>query len=86
MVKLKVGGVPEVPGYRGGTGEAGRRLSRFLRERLDHYAGDRNEPTPYATTELSAHLHFGHISPLTIALEALSASRQVRMSIRCSKS
>jgi deoxyribodipyrimidine photo-lyase len=71
MLKLKVGGVPEVPGYRGGAGEAGRRLSRFLRERLDHYAGDRNEPTPYATTELSAHLHFGHISPLTIALEVL---------------
>ena len=69
MAKLKVGGVPEVPGYRGGTSEARRRLSRFIRDRLDHYARDRNEPTPYATTELSAHLHFGHISPLTIALE-----------------
>src|SRR5271157_3052773 len=63
-------GVPEVPGYRGGAGEARRRLNRFVRERLDHYARDRNEPTPYSTTELSAHLHFGHISPLTIALEA----------------
>ena len=31
----------------------------------------RNEPCPYSTTELSAHLHFGQISPLTIALEAL---------------
>ncbi len=62
--------MPEVPGYRGGAGEARRRLSRFVRERLDHYARDRNEPTPYSTTELSAHLHFGHISPLTIALAA----------------
>ena len=70
MAKLKVGGVPEVPEYRGGASEARRRLSRFVRERLDHYARDRNEPTPYSTTELSAHLHFGHISPLTIALEA----------------
>ena len=70
MAKLKVGGVPEVPGYRGGAREAQRRLRRFVRERLDHYARDRNEPTPYATTELSAHLHFGHISPLTIAIEA----------------
>jgi deoxyribodipyrimidine photo-lyase len=69
MARLKVGGVPEVPGYHGGTREAQRRLDRFVRERLDHYARDRNEPTPYATTELSAHLHFGHISPLTIALE-----------------
>ena len=25
------------------------------------------------TTELSAHLHFGHISPLTIALEVLKS-------------
>ncbi len=71
MGKLKVGGVPEVPGYRGGTREALRRLSRFVHERLDRYARDRNEPIPYSTTELSAHLHFGHISPLTIALQAL---------------
>jgi deoxyribodipyrimidine photo-lyase len=52
-VKLKVGGVPEVPGYRGGASEARRRLSRFVRERLDHYTRDRNEPIPYSTTELS---------------------------------
>jgi deoxyribodipyrimidine photo-lyase len=71
MARLKVGGVSEVPGYRGGTREALRRLKRFLADRLEHYASDRNEPIPYMTTELSAHLHFGHISPLTIALEAL---------------
>ncbi|QEH38315.1 Deoxyribodipyrimidine photo-lyase [Aquisphaera giovannonii] len=69
MAKLKVAGAGEVPGYVGGTREALRRLRRFVRERLDRYASDRNEPTPYTTTELSAHLHFGHISPLTIALE-----------------
>lgn len=66
--RLGVGGVGEVPGYRGGTAEALRRLGRFLRDRLPRYADDRNEPTPYATSELSAHLHFGHIGPLTIAL------------------
>lgn len=71
MAKLRVGGVSEVPGYRGGTREALRRLDRFLQERIGHYARDRNEPTPYMTTELSAHLHFGHISPLTVALAAL---------------
>ena len=68
MARLKVGGVGEVPGYPGGTREAQRRLGRFVTERLDRYATARNEPIPYATTELSAHLHFGHISPLTIAL------------------
>jgi deoxyribodipyrimidine photo-lyase len=68
MAALKVGGVAEVRDYRGGTHEALRRLRRFVDERLARYAGNRNEPTPYSTTELSAHLHFGHISPLTIAL------------------
>jgi deoxyribodipyrimidine photo-lyase len=68
MATLKPHGVSEVAGYRGGTREAEKRLRRFLNDRLPCYATDRNEPTPYTTTELSAHLHFGHISPLTIAL------------------
>jgi deoxyribodipyrimidine photo-lyase len=68
LAKLRVGGVPEVTDYRGGTREALRRLRQFVRERLPRYAAERNEPTPYTTSELSAHLHFGHISPLTIAL------------------
>ncbi|MDG3007294.1 deoxyribodipyrimidine photo-lyase [Paludisphaera mucosa] len=71
MESLRVGGVAEVPGYLGGTREAMRRLGRFLDERLGRYAEDRNEPTPYMTTELSAHLHYGHISPMTIALAAI---------------
>jgi deoxyribodipyrimidine photo-lyase len=66
--KLKIGGVSEVAGYQGGTSEAHRRLRRFLSERLPRYATERNEPTPYSTSELSAHLHFGQISPLTVAL------------------
>jgi deoxyribodipyrimidine photo-lyase len=73
MAKLKVGGVKEVRDYRGGTREALGRLRRFVGERLVRYAGNRNEPTPYSTTELSAHLHFGHISPLTIILAVLES-------------
>jgi deoxyribodipyrimidine photo-lyase len=73
MEKLKVGGVGEVAGYLGGTVEAIRRLKRFLKERLPVYATERNEPTPYNTTELSAHLHFGQISPLTIALAVMDS-------------
>jgi deoxyribodipyrimidine photo-lyase len=70
LERLRVGGVGAVPGYRGGTAEATRRLERFLRERLPRYAAERNEPTPYQTSELSAHLHFGHIGPMSIALAA----------------
>lgn len=77
MDALRVGGVSEVAGYTGGTREAMRRLNRFLDERLPSYATRRNEPTPYMTSELSAHLHFGQIGPMTIALavKASGASR-----------
>ncbi len=71
LERLNVGGVGEVAGYRGGAREASRRLARFRRERLAHYARDRNEPSPYMTSELSAHLHFGQISPLRIVLDVL---------------
>ena len=73
LARLAVGGVGEVPGYRGGTSEALKRLERFVRDRLPRYATERNQPTPYVTSELSAHLHFGHISPLTIALEVMTS-------------
>jgi len=73
MTALKVGGVGEVSGYKGGTREALDRLDRFVETRLPRYHTDRNEPTPYMTSELSAHLHFGHIGPLTIALRVLGS-------------
>jgi len=73
MEKLKVKGVGEVPGYLGGTAEAMRRLARFVNDRLPVYATERNEPTPYNTSELSAHLHFGQISPLTMSLAVMKA-------------
>ena len=73
LKKLKVGGVGEVPDYRGGPAEARRRLDRFIADRLPRYAELRNEASIYASSELSAHLHFGHISPLTCALEAMGS-------------
>lgn len=69
--RLRVGGAGEVAEYVGGSREALRRLSRFVDERLGRYATERNEPTPYTTSELSAHLHFGHISPVTAALAVM---------------
>lgn len=73
LTRLKVGGVGEVAGYRGGPVEARRRLDRFVRERLARYETDRNLPTPYMTSELSAHLHYGCISPLTAVLAVRAA-------------
>jgi deoxyribodipyrimidine photo-lyase len=73
LLQLKVGGVGEVADYAGGTSEAMLRLKRFIKMRLDLYAASRNEPTPYVTSELSAHLHFGHIGPLRIACDVADA-------------
>ncbi|MFK7736373.1 MAG: deoxyribodipyrimidine photolyase [Pirellulaceae bacterium] len=47
----------------GGAVEAGNFLSRFIKQRLQSYNTDRNEPDQYGSSEMSPHLHFGHISP-----------------------
>ena len=73
MAVFKIGGVAEVAGYPGGTRAAEANLKRFLSERLPRYMVERNIPVPYMTSELSAHLHFGQISVVSIAL-AVKAS------------
>jgi len=47
----------------GGGVEAARRWNEFLHSKLEVYGSDRNHPDEHATTGLSPHLHFGHISP-----------------------
>ncbi len=67
--------VPPVDSFRGGPGEAGRRLKRFLARALDRYATERNVPGSDAVSDLSPYLHFGHISPLEIALSVRASRR-----------
>ncbi|MDH3404925.1 MAG: deoxyribodipyrimidine photolyase [Acidobacteriota bacterium] len=50
--------VAESGGYVAGQ----RALRRFLRERLSRYGAERNQPDVAAASELSAYLHFGHVS------------------------
>ena len=57
-----------VNGFRGGTTEARRRLRRFVRSRLQDYHDGRNHPDRATTSELSPHLHFGHIGPREVGL------------------
>ena len=47
---------------RGGYEAAQRALRRFVDERLERYAEERNEPGVEAASELSGYLHFGHLS------------------------
>ena len=57
-------------GFRGGQSVARKYLQRFLRDRLRCYAGERNDPSAHATSDLSPYLHFGQISALEVALAA----------------
>lgn len=65
--------VAPVSGFKGGTAEGMRLLRRFISERLSNYDAARNQPHLAGTSELSAYLHFGHLSPLTIALAVREA-------------
>ncbi len=62
--------VPPSTSHHGGSAAASRRLGLFLEHRLRRYAGEASKPSLRATSELSPHLHFGHISSLEIALAA----------------
>jgi len=55
----------------GGSVEAARRLDLFINKNLARYGDDRNHPDEHATTGLSPHLHFGHISPHEMILQVL---------------
>ncbi len=50
------------PQFHGGQDEGKRRLGVFIAERIAGYAERRNLPEVSETSELSAYLHFGHIS------------------------
>lgn len=54
--------ITAIPGI-GGSMAARNQLDRFILSKLSKYETDRNEPDKSGSTELSAHLHFGHISP-----------------------
>ncbi len=61
--------VPPVTAATGGEEAAAAALDEFLHAGLGGYASRRSEPAVDGTSRLSAHLHFGHISPLDIALK-----------------
>ena len=63
--------VSPVPGPPGGPSIARKKLKLFLRDKLSHFHDLRNDPTLSFTSGLSPYLHFGQISPLFVALEAL---------------
>ncbi len=70
MSKLKVDrSAGRVTTFQGGSEEAKRRLSDFLKTKLNQFAELRNDPSADCLSNMSPYLHFGQISPLYIALE-----------------
>jgi deoxyribodipyrimidine photo-lyase len=59
--------------FRGGTREAKKRLRRFLQHHLAHYYDHRNQPQTDDISQMSPYLHFGHISPVYLALKVRDA-------------
>lgn len=68
---LNIAAQPEpLSSFVGGEDAADEVLSTFLRDRFAGYAEARNIPDRDAGSHLSAYLHYGHISPVEIALRA----------------
>ncbi len=72
--KLKL--VPPAKWITGGEKAGLKMLRSFLKEKLDTYGTDRNDPTKDGQSNLSPYLHFGHISPQRVVLEALKYTQR----------
>jgi deoxyribodipyrimidine photo-lyase len=67
------GRVGPVDTFHGGTKAALKRLREFTETQLADYDEKRNHPETRGTSQMSPYLHYGHISPLTIALAVQDA-------------
>ncbi|MGF1632997.1 MAG: deoxyribodipyrimidine photo-lyase [Phycisphaerae bacterium] len=67
--KLKLDtSVPASPMFNGGETEAQKLFDAFLEARLNGYATERNEVSENKHSFMSMYLHFGHISPVELAV------------------
>jgi deoxyribodipyrimidine photo-lyase len=67
--KLKIDrSVKRSPRFIGGQEQARKLLRRFLDEDLAGFATVRNEPATQRTSLMAGYLHYGHISPVELAL------------------
>jgi deoxyribodipyrimidine photo-lyase len=78
LARLRVGRQAlRVSRFRGGTSEARRLIEQFIGNALRRYEEDHGDPGKEAVSHLSPYLHFGHVSPVEIAL-AVKGARGVR--------
>ncbi len=60
--------------YRGGAKAAKEILEDFIKDRLDTYVEHRNQPQTDDVSHMSKYLHYGHISPVYVALRIRDAN------------
>ena len=60
--------------YRGGTSEAKRIFKDFLENTFGDYVEHRNQPQTDDVSHMSKYLHYGHVSPIYLVLEARKAN------------
>lgn len=74
LQKLKVDKSVPASIFTGGTSTGIKIFESFLKNKLNHFADLRNNPTENFLSNMSPYLHFGHISPLYLALEVSKRS------------
>jgi deoxyribodipyrimidine photo-lyase len=72
--------VGPVESFVGGTKAALKRLTDFTETQLRDYDVQRNHPEVNGTSQMSPYLHFGHISPITIAMAVKDAAARGKCS------
>ena len=60
--------------YTGGLTAAKEKFEEFIRNRLERYSEHRNQPQTNHVSHMSKYLHFGHISPVYLALRIREAN------------
>ena len=60
--------------YTGGLTAAKEKFEEFIRNRLERYSEHRNQPQTNHVSHMSKYLHFGHISPVYLALRSREAN------------
>jgi len=82
LKKMKIDrAVSPVRTLRGGTDRANALLEEFVAKKIRHYDELRSDPGLDYSSHLSPYLHFGQISPLTVALR-LSGERSIPAAAR----
>jgi deoxyribodipyrimidine photo-lyase len=77
-MSLDKGVLPVSDFFSGGTSRAKRIFKEFLRRRFEHYVANRNQPQTDDVSHMSKYLHFGHISPLYLALQILKTEKRFK--------